>query len=388
MTQTEKALRSWLALTHTPKLGPVRIHSLLEIFDTPADVLNAGRSGWKQAGLSEKMIEHLSAPDWDKVDADLKWLDQENASILTLDDDRYPPLLKNIPDAPPVLYLLGQVEVLKQPQLAIVGSRNPTHAGKDIAHDFALYLANMGMTITSGMALGIDAAAHQGALDSLKNDSGNHGLTVAVMGTGLDRVYPAKHRDLAHNIAKNGVLISEYAPGTPALPGNFPRRNRIISGLSMGVLVVEAAVQSGSLITARLASEQGREVFAVPGSLHHPLAKGCHALIRQGAKLVETAEHILEELGGFANMFSEVDENNRSFAQNSEQKQETELNLAINVDDEYKQVLKCIDFEPTSVDKVVERSGLTADAVCSMLLVLELQGYVTALSGGYYCQGR
>ncbi len=388
MTQTEKALRSWLALTHTPKLGPVRIHSLLEIFDTPADVLNAGLSGWKQAGLSEKMIEYLSAPDWDKVDADLKWLDQENASILTLDDDRYPPLLKNIPDAPPVLYILGQVEVLKQPQLAIVGSRNPTHAGKDIAHDFALYLANMGMTITSGMALGIDAAAHQGALDSLKNDSGNHGLTVAVMGTGLDRVYPAKHRDLAHNIAKNGVLVSEYAPGTPALPGNFPRRNRIISGLSTGVLVVEAAVQSGSLITARLASEQGREVFAVPGSLHHPLAKGCHALIRQGAKLVETAEHILEELGGFANMFSEVDENNRSFAQNSEQKQETELNLAINVDDEYKQVLKCIDFEPTSVDKVVERSGLTADAVCSMLLVLELQGYVTALSGGYYCQGR
>ncbi len=388
MTQTEKALRSWLALTHTPKLGPVRIHSLLEIFDTPADVLNAGRSGWKQAGLSEKMIEYLSAPDWDKVDADLKWLDQENASILTLDDDRYPPLLKNIPDAPPVLYILGQVEVLKQPQLAIVGSRNPTHAGKDIAHDFALYLANMGMTITSGMALGIDAAAHQGALDSLKNDSGNHGLTVAVMGTGLDRVYPAKHRDLAHNIAKNGVLVSEYAPGTPALPGNFPRRNRIISGLSTGVLVVEAAVQSGSLITARLASEQGREVFAVPGSLHHPLAKGCHALIRQGAKLVETAEHILEELGGFAEMFSEADGNNRSFAQNSEQKQETELNLAINVDDEYKQVLKCIDFEPTSVDKVVERSGLTADAVCSMLLVLELQGYVTALSGGYYCQGR
>lgn len=388
MTQIENALRSWLALTHTPKLGPVSIHSLLEIFDTPADVLNAGLSGWKQAGLSEKMIEHLSAPDWDKVDIDLKWLDQENASILTLDDDRYPPLLKNIPDAPPVLYILGQVEVLKQPQLAIVGSRNPTHAGKDIAHDFALYLANMGMTITSGMALGIDAAAHQGALDSLKNDSGSHGLTVAVMGTGLDRVYPAKHRDLAHNIAKNGVLVSEYAPGTPALPGNFPRRNRIISGLSTGVLVVEAAVQSGSLITARLASEQGREVFAVPGSLHHPLAKGCHALIRQGAKLVETAEHILEELGGFAEMFSEVDGNNRSFAQNLEQKEETELNLAINVDDEYKQVLKCIDFEPTSVDKVVERSGLTADAVCSMLLVLELQGYVTALSGGYYCQGR
>ena len=388
MTETENALRSWLALTHIPKLGPVRIHSLLEIFDNPSEILNAGHSGWKQAGLSEKMIQHLSAPDWDKVDADLKWLEQENANIVTMDDDRYPVMLKNIPDAPPLLYVLGQPEILKQPQLAIVGSRNPTHAGKDIAHDFAVYLANMGMTITSGMAMGIDAAAHQGALDSLSNSVTSNGVTVAVMGTGLDRVYPAKNRNLAHQIAEKGALVSEYAPGTPPLPGNFPRRNRIISGLSMGVLVVEAAVQSGSLITARLAIEQGREVFAVPGSLHHPLAKGCHALIRQGAKLVETAEHIVEELAGFKAMYSESEIKSRSFEQKSEQKQEIELNSAINVDDEYKQVLKCIDFEPTSVDKVVERSGLTADAVCSMLLVLELQGYVTALSGGYYCQGR
>ena len=388
MSQTENSLRSWLALTHIPKLGPVRIHSLLEIFDSPSVILDAGRSGWKQAGLSEKIIQHLSAPDWDKVDADLKWLGQENASIITLDDNRYPEMLKNIPDAPPLLYILGHVEILKQPQLAIVGSRNPTHAGKDIAHDFAVYLANMGMTITSGMAMGIDAAAHQGALDSLSNNVSDQGVTVAVMGTGLDRVYPAKNRDLAHQIAEKGALVSEYAPGTPPLPGNFPRRNRIISGLSMGVLVVEAAVQSGSLITARLATEQGREVFAVPGSLHHPLAKGCHALIRQGAKLVETAEHIVEELAGFSAMFNEGEIKNSSFEQKSEQKQEIELNSAINVDDEYKQVLKCIDFEPTSVDKVVERSGLTADAVCSMLLVLELQGYVTALSGGYYCQGR
>jgi DNA processing protein len=391
MTDTENALRSWLALTHTPKLGPIRIHSLLDVFNTPAEILNAGRSAWKQAGLSEKMIEHLSSPDEEKVEADLKWLEQDNAHIVALDDDRYPPLLRNIPDAPPVLYLLGQPEVLKLPQLAIVGSRNPSHAGKEIARDFAAYLTSMGMTVTSGMAMGIDAAAHQGALDCMQNSSAGHGFTVAVMGTGLDRVYPAKHRDLAHQIAKKGVLVSEYAPGTPALPGNFPRRNRIISGLSMGVLVVEAAVQSGSLITARLAIEQDREVFAVPGSIHHSLAKGCHVLIRQGAKLVETAEHILEELGGFAAMFDElkdVEAKMCSFEQNSEKKQETVSNQTFNVDDEYKQVLKCIGFEPTSVDKVVERSGLTADAVCSMLLVLELQGYVTALSGGYYCQGR
>lgn len=301
-----------------------------------------------------------------------------------MDDDRYPTLLKAIPDAPPVLYILGQVEILQLPQLAIVGSRNPTHAGKDIAHDFAAHLTNMGMTITSGMALGIDAAAHQGALDSMQMGNTGHGFTVAVTGTGLDRVYPAKNREIAHKIAENGVLVSEYAPGTPPLPGNFPRRNRIISGLSMGVLVVEAALQSGSLITARQAIDQDREVFAVPGSIHHPLAKGCHALIREGAKLVETADHILEELKGFAVMIGESSVE----SQKSAVKEEMEQNSSLNVDEEYQQVLKCVDFEPTSVDKVVERSGLTADAVCSMLLVLELQGYVTALSGGYYCQGR
>lgn len=387
MTQIENSLRSWLALSHVNKLGPVRIHSLLEVFETPSAIFDAGRSGWQEAGLSEKMMQNLSAPDWDKVDADLKWAEQENASIITLDDARYPSMLKNIPDAPPILYTLGQAEILKLPQLAIVGSRNPTHSGKDIAHDFAAYLTSMGMTVTSGMAMGIDAASHQGALDTMEKGVSGHGFTVAVTGTGLDRVYPAKNRDIAHKIAENGVLVSEYAPGTPPLPGNFPRRNRIISGLSMGVLVVEAALQSGSLITARLATEQGREVFAVPGSIHHSLAKGCHALIRDGAKLVETAKHILEELGGFA----EISENPEIKVGLNESKLisgQEEGKFFNEADDEYKQVLKCIDFEPTSVDKVVERSGLTADAVCSMLLVLELQGYVTALSGGYYCQGR
>lgn len=388
MTQTENSLRNWLALSHVNKLGPVRIHSLLDVFGTPTAIFDVGRQGWLEAGLSENMMEALSSPDWDKVDADLKWVEQENASIITLADACYPTLLKNIADAPPLLYTLGQAEILNLPQLAIVGSRNPTHAGIDVAHDFAAYLTSMGMTVTSGMAMGIDAAAHQGALDIIQKGLNGHGFTVAVTGTGLDRVYPAKNREIAHKIAENGVLVSEYAPGTPPLPGNFPRRNRIISGLSMGVLVVEAALQSGSLITARLATEQGREVFAVPGSIHHALAKGCHALIREGAKLVETAQHILEELGGF-----------RSDLNNSGQKDQTEdskivadqnviTSTEFTADDEYKQVLNCIDFEPTSVDKVVERSGLTADAVCSMLLVLELQGYVTALSGGYYCQGR
>ena len=388
MTQTENSLRNWLALSHVNKLGPIRIHSLLEIFKTPTAIFDVGRSGWRDAGLSEKMMENLSAPNWEKVDADLKWAEQENASIITLDDDRYPSMLKNISDAPPLLYALGQAEILALPQLAIVGSRNPTHAGVDTAHDFAAYLTSMGMTVTSGMAMGIDAAAHQGALDSMEKGLTGHGFTVAVTGTGLDRVYPAKNREIAHKIAENGVIVSEYAPGTPPLPGNFPRRNRIISGLSMGVLVVEAALQSGSLITARLATEQGREVFAVPGSIHHSLAKGCHVLIREGAKLVETAQHILEELGGFSGVLDEsAQKRSKEVSRQATELNDSE-NTPIEADDEYKQVLKCVDFEPTSVDKVVERSGLTADAVCSMLLVLELQGYVTALSGGYYCQGR
>jgi DNA processing protein len=388
MTQTTDSLHNWLALSHIPQLGPVRVSSLLEIFDSPTALFASGRSGWQDAGLTDKMIQHLSAPDWAKVEADLKWAEQENATILSLDDDHYPPMLKSISDAPPILYVLGQVEILKLPQIAIVGSRNPSHAGKDIAYNFAAYLTSMGLTVTSGMAMGIDASAHQGALDCMNNAArAGHGFTVAVTGTGLDRVYPAKNRDLAHNIAQNGALISEYSPGTPPLPANFPRRNRIISGLSMGVLVVEAALQSGSLITARLANEQGREVFAVPGSINHSLAKGCHELIRQGAKLVETAEHILEELRGFVVSTDEQDSEKNQPKQKLSQKKEAESKLLLNVDDEYQQVLKCVDFEPTSVDKVVERSGLTADAVCSMLLVLELQGYVTALSGGYYCQG-
>ena len=388
MTQTENSLRNWLALSHVNKLGPVRIHSLLEHFKTPTEIFNVGREGWLSAGLSEKMLANLSAPDWEKVDADLEWAEQENASIITLDDDRYPAMLRNISDAPPILYTLGQAEILALPQLAIVGSRNPTHGGVDTAHDFAAYLTSMGMTVTSGMAMGIDAAAHQGALDSMEKGLSGHGFTVAVTGTGLDRVYPAKNREIAHKIAKNGVIVSEYAPGTPPLPGNFPRRNRIISGLSMGVLVVEAALQSGSLITARLATEQGREVFAVPGSIHHSLAKGCHVLIREGAKLVETAQHILEELGGFSGNLVKTEKEQCNNIAKQVSNRENVDNSLFEGDDEYKQVLKCVDFEPTSVDKVVERSGLTADAVCSMLLVLELQGYVKALSGGYYCQGR
>jgi DNA processing protein len=250
----------------------------------------------------------------------------------------------------------------------MVGTRNPTPAGQETAQEFARHLAGVGLTITSGLALGIDAASHRGALAA-------GGYSVAVVGTGLDRVYPARHRELAHQIAEQGALVSEFSPGVPPLAANFPRRNRIISGLSVGTLVVEAARQSGSLITARLALEQGREVFAVPGSIHNPQARGCHQLLRQGAKLVETAQDVLEELGTLV-----------SYVPQAAMQPDPDSDSLSELDADYQKVLKCIGHEPTSVDTVVERSGLTADAVCSMLLVLELQGFVAATNGGHYCQ--
>jgi DNA processing protein len=281
-------------------------------------------------------------------------------------------LLRQIPYPPPLLFVHGDPDCLRAPQLAIVGTRNPTPPGRETAHRFAAHLAGAGLAITSGLALGIDAAAHQGAL------SGD-GRTIAVMGTSLERVYPAKNRDLAHAIAERGALVSELPIGTPAAAENFPRRNRLISGLALGVLVVEAAARSGSLITARAALDQGREVFAIPGSIHNPLAKGCHALIRQGmAKLVETADDILEELGSLAAAGAE---------------KSTLSTVAPSagaapdwLDDDYRQLLAAIGDGPAGVDLLVERCGLTAEVVSSMLLILELEGYVAAVPGGLYCR--
>ena len=366
MPERTETLRHWLAMIRAPQIGPATFYSLLRQFTEPEAVFKASRPTLEKLGLRPDTVAYLREPDWEQIDADLNWLDQPGAQILLPNDSDYPPLLKAIPDPPPLLFVLGDVAALGQKQLAMVGSRHPTPAGRETAYDFAQYLAANGVVITSGLALGIDGASHEGAL-------AGGGLTVAVAGTGLDRVYPARHRDLAHRIGENGALVSEFPPGTPPVASNFPRRNRIISGLSMGVLVVEAALRSGSIITARAAIEQGREVFAVPGSIHNPQARGCNSLIRQGAKLVETATDIFEELGGFAAPMRE------------------ELNTAHAVSDhaldsEYKRVLESVGHEPTAVDTVVQRSGLTTDAVCSMLLVLELQGLIASTSSGHYCQ--
>lgn len=355
------ALRAWLTLARTPGLGHAGFRKLLAACGSAEAIVQAPRSRLTAAGLSAKACDHLqAAPD---ADADLAWLDGDpKRHALTLDDPRFPARLRDTPSPPLVLWVLGDPEVLDTAQLAMVGSRNPSPQGRENAAAFAASLARRGLVVTSGLALGIDGAAHQGALDG-------GGLTVAVCGTGLDRVYPARHRDLAHAIAAEGALVSEFGPGMGPRAENFPRRNRIISGLSLGTLVVEAARQSGSLITARMAMEQGREVFAIPGSIHNPLSRGCHALIRDGAKLVETADDILEELAGQIRL--PVPE--AAAAAGGEAPQD---------DGDYAALLQALGDAPATVDQLVERSGLTAPEVSSMLLMLELDGRIAAAPGG------
>jgi DNA processing protein len=358
-----EALPLWLTLRRLPGVGQRTQLDLLEHFGSVENIFSAG------AGLLEKVLPGkpeairaiLKGPDAPALQTELDWLREPGHHLLTWSDPDYPPLLREIPDPPSMLYAVGARALLSGPQLAVVGSRNPTPMGRENAHAFARSLAAAGLTVTSGLALGIDGAAHRGALEA-------GGATVAVAGTGLDRVYPARHRELAHEIARHGALVSEYPLGTPPLPENFPIRNRIISGLSLGALVVEAALQSGSLITARLASEQGREVFAIPGSIHSPQTRGCHALIRQGAKLVETAQDILEELGPLASL------TRRATPENSD--------AVRPLDPSMHALLEHIGHDPVTVDMLIERSGLTAEAVSSMLLQMELNGLVSSCPGG------
>ena len=304
----------------------------------------------------------LEGPDAGQFETERRWLDDPANHLLAVTDPAYPPLLREIPDPPPLLFVRGDPSTLCAAQLAVVGSRNPSRGGGDNARAFSEHLTRAGLGITSGLALGIDACAHEAAL-------GAGGVTIAVAATGLDRVYPAAHRELAHRIATQGALVSEFTLGTPPRRENFPRRNRLISGLSLGVLVVEAALKSGSLITARLAAEQGREVFAIPGSIHSPLSRGCHALIRQGAKLVETAQDVLEELGALAQFVAAP---------------ATAAPAAPGAPPEPAQqvLLDLIGYDPIDIDTLIVRSGLTAGVLSSMLLHMELRGLIEARPGG------
>jgi DNA processing protein len=359
--EERQILREWLAIVSAPGIGPVSFARLLEQINTPDQLLESVRV---QSYLPQATLRYLCNPDSETIDRDLSWAEQDGNHILRLNMAEYPELLRQIPDPPPLLYVHGNIKALHTPQLALVGSRNPSAGGLENARAFAEHLAGVGLTITSGLALGIDAACHTGALNS-------GGITVAVMGTGLDRVYPARHRELAHEIvSRGGALVTEFPIGTGPRPENFPRRNRIISGLSLGTLVVEAAPRSGSLTTARHAVEQGREVFAIPGSIHNPLARGCHALIRQGAKLVETAADILEELGV---RIETAAEDATPCPPESDTLSPDKI-----------QLLDYMGFDTISVDQLVSRSGLTTAAVSSMLLILELDGRVISQAGGRY----
>ncbi|MEK6750477.1 MAG: DNA-processing protein DprA [Pseudomonadota bacterium] len=355
----------WLALHRVPGVGSHTFEALVREFGTPREVF-AQRARARQWLRGPGAATALATPDWAGVERDLAWLNHPQHHLITLGEAAYPSLLREISDPPPLLFVAGDPALLKQPQIAVVGARNPTGPGRDSALHFARFLADTGLTITSGLAAGVDAAAHQGALAA-------RGATVAIMGTGPDDIYPKKNLTLAADIvAHGGAIVSEYPTGVGPHKENFPRRNRIIAGLSLGTLVVEAAQHSGSLITARLATEYGREVFALPGSIHNPLARGCHELIRQGAKLVETAQHILEELGPLAR-FSLSSTMSPALAP-----------LAGAGDALADTLLDAIGFEPTPVDTVIVRCGLAPDVVLSRLMVLELHGLVAAVPGGCY----
>lgn len=359
--------RAWLTLARAPGLGATLTGRLLERYGDASAILAAGPAAWREAGVPEAARDALANPDEKALAADLAWLSESGHALITRGESRYPSALAESPQPPAWLFAIGDLDLLHAPGFAIVGSRNPTPAGVTHARDFAAEMARAGFVIVSGLARGIDAAAHEGALAA-------DGMTVAVCATGLDRVYPARNRALARRIAEHGLLVSEFVPGTEPRAGNFPRRNRIIAGLGAGTLVVEAARTSGSLITARLALDAGREVFALPGSVDNPLARGCHRLIREGAKLVESAADILEEIAPQLGT-------SPARATGGDRPRD-EPGPALDAD--YDRLLKCLDGGPATIDELVARSGLTADAVSSMLLILELRGQVAVTPGGAF----
>ena len=343
-------------------IGPRSLAELLRAFGSPEAVVAATPAQRRKvvAAAPAKLVD--TGPDANRLAAALAWLEAPGHDLVALDDADYPRSLLEIGDPPPVFYCMGRRELLARPALAIVGSRNATPQGISDARGFARALSAAGLTIVSGLALGIDAAAHRGALEG-------EGSSIAVTGTGPDRVYPAANRELAHELASRGLIISEFTPGTPPLPQNFPRRNRVVSGLARGVLVIEATLSSGSLITARLGGEQGREVFALPGSIHSPFSKGCHKLLREGAKLVETAQDVLDEL-----------RLPRDDALAAATVAAADDDFTI---DEHA-VMTALGHAPAAVDTLAERSGLAPEAVAAALLALELAGRASPVPGGLW----
>ncbi len=377
-------LRSWLRLELTSGVGNVTARSLLQHFGLPNSIFEATESELRVCVTERQAEALLQVPQGldELVDLTRHWLQAapDQRRVLTLGDDDYPLALLDTEDPPLMLYAMGQVQDLAsgfarcaQRGVAVVGSRNPTPQGIQNARQFSAALGQAGLTVVSGLALGIDGAAHEGALEgSFKDEL----ATIAVVGTGLDRVYPKAHLDLAHRIAARGVLLSEYPLGTPPLSANFPKRNRIISGLCKGTLVVEAALKSGSLITARMAVEQGKEVFAIPGSIHSTQARGCHALIKQGAKLVESAQDILDEL----NLMTDA----RAPSTSTNGTGEVSPSAATSLSSLENGLLDALGFEPTSLDVLQNRSGMDTATLQALLMGLELSGFVARLPGSKF----
>jgi DNA processing protein len=346
-----------LALNRMSNIGPRTVMKLLSRWPSLEDMFTLSQGALEEAGLPAKIAAAISTFKMADIDADLNWEKKaDNHHLLTWESPAFPQLLKEIHDPPIVIYALGNLDCLKQPTLAMVGTRKPSVSGGETASHFAHQLASHGITIVSGLALGIDALAHKGCLAA-------KGQTVAVMGTGIDFIYPRSHGQLASKIKENGLLMTEFPLGSAPSAGHFPRRNRIISGLSLATLVVEAAIKSGSLITARLALEQNRDVLAIPGSIHNPQTRGCHHLLQQGAKLVTSIQDILDELG--VKTLQQANEPSSSLATNN------------------KNLVKCVGFEITTIDQIIQRSGLSVEKVSCDLAELELKGIVKAVPGGY-----
>lgn len=360
MSFNEQALKHLFAIRQISGVGEIGATKLLQHFESPTAVFNADHQQLKQSGLKQKSIESIQNMDFEQFNSTFEWLSQDNHQIIPINSTYYPPLLNQTATPPLFLFAIGQIEHLLSPQIAVVGSRTPTPQGIINTQNFCQELVNQGLTITSGLALGVDGEAHRAAL-------ANNGYTIAVTGTGLSLVYPACHRRLAHSIADNGVIVSECFPHEKANVGSFPKRNRIIAGLCLGTLVIEAAKKSGSLITAHIAMEESREVFAVPGAISNPLAQGCHSLIRQGAKLVENSEDILEELPSILKA----------------QKLAAHTHNRPQLNAETAEFLKLIDYEITSIDTISIRSQLSIESVTTKLLLLELDGWIINTAGGY-----
>jgi len=358
LTGQRPSFEAWLSLSLVPGLTPAALRRLIAKFGSPDELLSRSPAQIAQVAGDAARAALGRGPDPKQFESTLAWARTPGCHVVPLDDPRYPPLLREIVDPPLVLYARGRVELLQSPAIAVVGSRAATTQGCRNATAFARALSDAGLCIVSGMAQGIDAAAHRGGIDG-------RGASIAVLGTGIDRVYPARNAELARELSERGLLVTEFPLGAPPMPAHFPRRNRIISGITRGCLVVEAALASGSLITARMAADQGRDVLAIPGSIHSTHSKGCHHLIKQGAKLVECAQDVLDELGG-----------------------EWQATLSLRTDAERsdlspdaRSLLDAIGFDPSGIDAVAEQLSLPVEQVTAVLLELELAGAIEMLAG-------